>query len=331
MRVLILGAGGIGGYFGGRLAEAGADVTFLVRPARAETLAAAGLVIASPLGDAKLTANVATRVGQPFDLILLSCKAYDLDTAIETIRPAVGTDTTILPLLNGMAHLDRLDAAFGIGPTIGGIAHISVTLAADGAIRHLNTLQMLTFGPRDPSQAARCAAIATLMAAAPFEVRQSDAIVQEMWEKFAFITAAAAITCLMRASVGAIMAADDGERLTRQMLAECNEVAAAAGFAIRPKARDWATPFLTQRGSDFTASMLRDLENGGRIEADHLQGDMIRRGADHGVATALLKIAFCHLQAYENRSPRGAELIPPASAPAAAGNRPKARSPAGRP
>lgn len=301
MNILILGAGGIGGYFGGRLAAMGADVTFLVRPRRAEILRRQGLVIRSPLGDAIIQPKLVTDVAGPAQLVLVSCKAYDLDDAIAAIRPAVGPETIILPALNGLAHLDALDAAFGAGATLGGLAHISATIAADGSIHQLSKLQSLTFGARTPAQDAACDKVAGLLAGAPFDLRRSTAVMQEMWEKFAFITAAGAITCLMRASIGAIMAADEGERLIRAMVSECEAVAAASGFAIRPKAREWSLNLLTQKGSDFTASMLRDIEAGGRIEADHLQGDMIRRAAKLGVATDLLRIAYCHLQAYMAR------------------------------
>lgn len=305
MNILILGAGGIGGYYGGRLAATGADVTFLVRPQRAEILRRDGLRIHSPLGDATITPKLVTRAEAPADLILISCKAYDLTDAIDAVRPAVGAETIVLPALNGLAHLDALDDAFGAEKILGGLAHISATIAADGSIHQLSKLQSLAFGPRTPDQEGACDKVAALFAGATFDLRRSNAIMQEMWEKFAFITAAAAITCLMRASVGAIMSADDGERLTRTMLAECDNVAAASGFAVRPKAHDWAFNLLTQKGSDFTASMLRDLEAGGRVEADHLQGDMIQRGEDLGVATDLLRIAYCHLQAYEARRARG--------------------------
>ena len=301
MRTLVLGAGGIGGYFGGRLVEAGVDVTFLVRSARADRLRNEGLRVDSPLGDASLAVQAVEKAGAPYDIVLLSCKAYDLDDAIAAIRPAVGPDTAIVPLLNGIAQLDRLDAAFGPQPVLGGLAHISAALAQDGTVRHLNKLQTLTLGPRTPDQVARCDATEALLRTASFDVKRSVDVLQDMWEKFAFITAAAAVTCLMRAPTGAIMAAADGERLTLQMLDECDAVAAASGHVVRAKAQGWARPFLTQHGSDFTASMLRDLEAGGRIEAHHLQGDMIRRGAELGVATELLKVAYCHLQAYENR------------------------------
>ena len=301
MRILVLGAGGIGGYFGGRLVEAGADVTFLVRSARADLLRANGLRIASPLGDANVAVHVVEQTEGTYDLVLLSCKAYDLEDAIAAIGPAVGPKSTLLPTLNGLAHLDRLDAAFGREVVLGGLAHISAALAPDGTIRHLNKLQTITLGARTPGQAARFDAVEAALRPASFDTKRSDDVLQDMWEKFAFITAAAAITCLMRASIGAIMETDDGQRLTSALLAECDAVAAASGHATRAKAQGWAKPFLTQRGSDFTASMLRDLEGGGRIEAGHLQGDMIARGGALGVPTDLLKVAYCHLQAYQNR------------------------------
>ena len=301
MKVLILGAGGIGGYFGGRLAQAGADVAFLVRPARAGRLKTDGLVIASPLGDATVAVETVTNVERAYDLVMVSCKAYDLDGAIAAIRPAVGSNTMVLPLLNGLAHLDVLDAAFGAACVLGGLAAISATLAPDGTIRHLSPLNGLTFGARERGQAEACASIAALFAPAALDVKRSDRIMQEMWDKFAFITAASAITCLMRASIGAIMATAEGERLTGAMINECQAVAAAAGFTVGEKPARFATAMLTTKGSDFTASMLRDLEAGARVEADHLQGDMIRRGGELGLETPLLRVAYCHLQAYQAR------------------------------
>lgn len=301
MRVLVLGAGGLGGYFGGRLAQAGRDVTFLVREPRAARLHADGLRIESALGDTVLqvkTCTEARSVG-PCDLVLLSCKAYDLDDAIATVRPAVGPGTSVLPLLNGLAHLARLDTAFGADAVLGGLAHISVTLAGDGTVRHFGKLDTLTFGSRHADQGERCARIATLFDGVPFTTRQSDTIVQDMWEKFAFITAAASATCLMRAPVGAILDTVDGQRLIETILAECDGVAAASGHPIRAKAARWSRDLLTQRGSAFTTSMLRDLQAGARIEADHLQGDMIARADTLGVSADMLRVAFCHLQAYE--------------------------------
>ena len=146
MRVLILGAGGTGGYFGGRLFEAGCDVTFLVRPARAERLRTQGLVIKSPLGDARLAVPViaSDSLAADYDLVLLSCKAYDLADAVQTIAPAMQRPgVTLLPLLNGLAHFDVLDSAFGAQKVLGGLCHISATLNAAGEIEHLNPCSCL--------------------------------------------------------------------------------------------------------------------------------------------------------------------------------------------
>ncbi len=300
MTILVLGAGGIGGLFGGRLVEAGADVTFLVRPARAARLRTDGLVIASPLGDARLDVNTVTAAGAPADLVILSCKAYDLPAAIDTIRPAVGPRTSVLPLLNGLVHLDALDAAFGPERVVGGLATVSVTMAADGTIRQLGPMCGLTFGERSDGQREACDAIGAALAPTALHVRRSRAILDDMWDKFAFITAASGITGLMRANVGVIMAADDGERLTLALLGECAAIAAAAGHPVSEAMAGFATRMLT-REAGFTASMLRDIQAGGRIEAEHIQGDMVRRGEALGVPVTLLRVVLCHLQAYEAR------------------------------
>ncbi len=307
MRILILGAGAIGGYYGGRLAAAGRDVTFLVRPARAATLAEKDLVITSPNGDAAVKARTVTRdrLAADYDLVVLGCKAYDLPDAIEAVRPAAGPGTTILPLLNGLAHLETLDAAFGADNVIGGCAHISVTLAKDGTIRHFAPLDTLTFGERAGGTSARCGAIAKAFAGAGFKSVPSDNVMQVMWEKFALITAASGLTGAMRAPVGAIVATRDGARLSREMIAECEAVAAAAGVPVRAQAHTMTTGLLTAAGSPFTASMLRDIEAGAEIECEHLQGDMIRRAEALGVATPVLAMAYCHLQAYRNRRAQG--------------------------
>ena len=142
MRILVLGAGALGGYFGGRLAEAGGDVTFLVRPARAARLAERGLVIESPFGNAALAVNPVTEAGPGYDLVLLTCKAYDLDGAIEAIRPAMQEGTAVLPVLNGLAHIDKLQAAFGSENVLGGLAKIQATMAADGLTSGVASLSL---------------------------------------------------------------------------------------------------------------------------------------------------------------------------------------------
>jgi len=302
-RFLVLGAGAVGGYFGGRLAAAKADVTFLVRPARAAALNERGLVIESPLGDLRLPVRVATAdtLNEVFDSVLLAAKAYDLEPAIAAIRPAVGPETAILPVLNGVKHLDRLDAAFGRERVLGGVAYIGATVTADGAIRHLNRAHGIAFGERSGEVSRRVETIARAFAASPVSASASENIMLEMWEKFVMISSLAGMNCLMRGSIGDILAADEGESLTLELLAECEAVATASGFPPRKQDREQCRAMLTERGSDFSASMRRDLEAGLRTEGDQVLGDMLRRARANGIDAPLLRTAVCHLQVHENR------------------------------
>jgi len=302
-RFLVLGAGAVGGYFGGRLAAAKADVTFLVRPARAAALNERGLVIESPLGDLRLPVRVATAdtLNEVFDSVLLAAKAYDLEPAIAAIRPAVGPETAILPVLNGIKHLDRLDAVFGRERVLGGVAYIGATVTADGAIRHLNRAHGIAFGERSGEVSRRVETIARAFAASSVSASASENIMLEMWEKFVMISSLAGMNCLMRGSVGDILAADEGESLMLELLAECEAVAAASGFPPRGQHREQCRAMLTERGSDFSASMRRDLESGLRTEGDQVLGDMLRRARAKGIAAPLLRTAVCHLQVHEHR------------------------------
>jgi 2-dehydropantoate 2-reductase len=303
MRFLVLGAGAVGGYFGGRLAAAGADVRFLVRPARAAALNARGLVIESPVGDLHVPAKAITieELGGEFDTILLSAKAYDLESAIAAIRPAVGPETAILPVLNGLGHLARLDAAFGRERVLGGVAYIAATLTVDGTVRHLNRVHGITFGERSGEISDRVETIARVFTATPVAASVSDNIMLDMWEKFVLIASLAGMNCLMRGSVGEIMAAADGERLTLELLAECEAVAAAAGYSPRLEQMRQVQATLTERGSNFAASMLRDLEAGRRTEGEHILGDMFRRARASRIDAPLLRVAACHLDVHERR------------------------------
>jgi 2-dehydropantoate 2-reductase len=300
MRILVVGAGGIGGYYGGRLLEARQDVTFLVRPRRAAELAASGLVIASPNGDVSIPRPPTVQaedLRQKFDLILLSCKAYDLEGAMTSLAPAVGPDTVILPLLNGMRHLDALDQRFGPAHVLGGLCVISSTLEPGGRVRHFNTLDMLTFGERDGSRTARAEAIAKIFASAHFESRLSQTILQDMWEKWMFIAACAGITCLMRSSIGDIVAGGGGA-LALGMFDECSAIAASHQFPPRPEPLQRSRAMLTKAGSALEASMFRDIERHAPTEAEHLIGDLLRRGEEHGIDSPLLRVAYVHLQVY---------------------------------
>ena len=300
MRILVLGAGGIGGYFGGRLAAAGLDVTFLVRDRRAEILARDGLRLTSELGDLAIQVKTVTRdTARPgYDAVLLSCKAYDLDDAIASLAPAAA-GALIVPLLNGMRHLDALDAAFGAEHVAGGVATIGVTLDDDGTIRHFGKGQSYTHGPRFPSQDASCAALAEAMAPGAYGARNSATIMQDMWEKFVFITTAAGTACLMRGAIGAIARTAEGTSVLNDMYDECAAVAAAAGHPPRPRHREFAAAGFADKTNTNVPSMLRDLQRGLRVEADHLVGDMLARARALGHAAPLLRAASAHLAVYQ--------------------------------
>lgn len=308
MRILVIGAGATGGYFGGRLLESGQDVSFLVREKRAAQLAEHGLVIRSSFGDATLPNPPTVRAGQlreAFDLILLSCKAYHLPQVIEDMAPAVGPHTAILPVLNGMRHLDLLDARFGASRVLGGQCVIAATLDAQGNVRHLNQSHGVTFGERDGSRSERVERVLESMSKARFEPRLSTAILQDMWDKWVFLASLAGITCLMRAPVGDVVAAQGGEQATLQLLDDCRRVAAYNGHEPSEAVMARARGMLTEKGSALSASMMRDLEQGGPIEADHVVGDLLARSDASMSELTMLRTAYAHLKAYEVRRSRG--------------------------
>ena len=305
MRILVVGAGAIGGYFGGRMLQAGRDVTFLVRPKRAGELAKDGLVIKSPNGDVTLKnppTVQADKLAEKFDVVLLSCKAFDLDDAITSFAPAVGPQTAIIPLLNGMRHIDVLATRFGQESVLGGQCGIAATLDENHHVVHLPPMfQSLTFGERERGMSDRVRAIAENFAAANIGSQASENIMQEMWEKWVQLTTLASSTCLMRSSLGHILAAPGGRDFILGVRDECAAVAKAADYAPREAFWTRVSGMLTTEGSPLTASMFRDIKAGGRIEADHVVGDMITRADAAKVPVPRLKIAYTHLKAYENQ------------------------------
>ena len=306
MRILMVGAGAIGGYFGVRLLEAGREVTFLVRPERAAMLAKTGLTVRSEFGDAMLSSPPTVLAGAlsgPFDLVIVSCKSYDLEAAIDAFAAAVGPETAVMPLLNGIGHLDQLDQRFGRQRVLGGQCFISVRIEDAGRIVHSSDVHRLSFGDRDEPQSARVEAIATALAGAKFDSEASPAILLEMWEKWIFLASFAGLTCLMRAAIGDIVKSG-GAGLALAILEECRSIAAQSGWSPRPAFLEMARGRLTDPESKVTASMLGDIERGSRTEADHVLGDLLRRGKDAGVDCPFLSIAYMALQAYDARRRR---------------------------
>jgi 2-dehydropantoate 2-reductase len=262
MRILIVGAGAVGGYFGGRLAQAGRDVTFLVRPSRAKQLGQDGLRIISPYGDAVLTPKLVTaeEISTPYDLVFLSVKAYALEATMNDFAAAVGPETMILPVLNGMRHVDLLTKRFG-----------------EYAVQTLD---------------------ATLQGGG-FDARLSTDIMQAMWEKWVQLASLGAITCLMRGTIGEIVDAPGGAELSLKVVDESAAIATACGHKPSDALLSRHARAMTAPGSQLASSMYRDLRKGAPVEVDHILGDFIERGDAHRVAAPLLKAAFINLRVYQ--------------------------------
>ena len=307
MKILVLGAGGIGGYFGGRLAQAGADVTFLVRPKRRDQIERDGLKVQSPLGDFTVKAKTAFagEAAGGYGVVLFTCKAYDLDSAMEAIAPAVEAGAAIVPMLNGLAHFERLDARFGADKVLGGTCQINAMLKPDGTVFHADPLQRLTFGERDRKRTARAEAFAAELAKTKIDWKLSEDIDQDLWEKIVFLSALAANTCLYRGNVKEIMAAPGGRESMERTLAANIALATKEGHAPRAAQIDAARKRLTDPEGLWSASMLRDMEAGGAVEADHVVGWMLQRLRHHKLDDTVMSMAYTHLKAYEARRAAG--------------------------
>lgn len=308
MKILVLGAGAIGGYYGARLIEAGADVTFLVRPRRQALLQQQGLVVESELGRfaGAVKTVTADSVAPDFDLILLTCKTYDLLQAMDAIAPAMHAQTRILPFLNGMQAYDVLDARFGKQRVLGGVAYIAAMLTPQGAIAHMGKNDTVLIGHRSPETQEAAKSLHALLATSPGVRKLAGDVEQALWDKWVMITAGAAICCLMRGAIKDILQTRDGKRLTEQAIEECTAVARHAGHPLAPAAIDTVRGLLLDEQSPWAASMMRDIGQGApRLEADAVIGDMLARAAQFGVDAALLRTAYCHLQVYMRQQEQG--------------------------
>lgn len=303
MRLLVVGAGATGGYFGGRLAAAGRDVTFLVRAGRKAQLQARGLEIVSPHGNAKVEPRVITaaEIDGAYDAILLTVKGYGLAGALDDIAPAVGPDTAIVPVLNGMGHMDMLTARFGGSHVAGGVCKIAATLDGEGRVVQLSELQYLAYGEMDGRRTARMAALDGLMTGAGFPAQLSANIAREMWEKWLLLASLGAITCLMRGTIGEVVAASGGRDFASAVVEEVVSIIRAVGVAPDDAAIDSTRALMTKEGSPFASSMFRDLSAGNAVEADEIIGDLVRRGQGAGIPAPLLSAAYAHLMVYANR------------------------------
>jgi 2-dehydropantoate 2-reductase len=303
MRFLVVGAGAIGGYFGGRLAQAGRDVTFLVRPARAERLRADGLAVLSPHGDFTIQPQLLTagNITAPYDVVLVAVKAFALESALDDLAGAIGSETMIVPVLNGMRHIDVLIERFGQQAVLGGLCLISSTIDEHGRIVHLSPAQDLSYGERSGGISARVTALDGSMQGAVFNARATASVLPEMWEKWVMLAALGGITCLMRGTIGDVAAVPGGTGFALAFLDEC---AAAAGASGYPQSEEFLTrsrAAMTRAGSPAASSMYRDLQQGNKVEVDQILGDLLERARTLGVATPLLATAATNLKVYQAR------------------------------
>jgi 2-dehydropantoate 2-reductase len=304
MRMLVVGAGSTGGFFGTRLVQAGRDVTFLVRPERAARLHERGLRLKSPFGDAVVQPKLVTagEIDGKYEAVLLTVKSFALEAAIEDFAPAVGAGTIIIPVLNGMRHMDRLAARFGRNAVGGCAAKVAATLDEQGGVVQMTPVQDIAYGEMDGSRSSRIMAIDEFMRGASFEARLSANIALEMWEKWALLSTLGGATCLMRGNLGEIEASPGGTEFLMRFFEEVASVIGAVGMPLEPaflaQTRTWLA---AAKGSSTTSSMYRDLSAQRPIEADQILGDLLARARGASLSTPLLAAASTNLCIYQRR------------------------------
>lgn len=304
-RILVLGAGGVGGYFGARLTEGGADTTFLLRGATRDRVEANGITIQSDFFDdasVKVKTIAHEEIDQPFDLIIMACKAYQLETAMDAIAPAVGDGTAVLPLLNGMKQIDTLQGRFGADKVLGGTTYIGARVDAEsGDIVHFGNFHRIAYGEVDGSRSARVEAFAALNDSMKFDVDLQDDIMQTMWDKFAMLCAMSSANTLARATVGEILDTPSGQEFLTAALEECRDTADALGHTVSAATIETYEKMFSTQGSKFASSMLRDVQAGNPSEGDHIIGDMVDRAQAAALHTPILLAARACLAVHEAR------------------------------
>ncbi len=304
MNILIVGAGGIGGYFGARLLETGQDVTFLVRSGRKAQLEEKGLQIQSVNGDAQFAPKLitATDQAQPYDLIVLTTKSYQLEGAIEDIRPFVGEASMILPLLNGISHVDDLVSAFGEERVLGGLCFIETTLDEKGVIIQTSPMNQLVYGERSGEETARILEVQKAFTGTKADFVLSENIEQDMWHKYLFITAMSGITAAMESPIGPIRELDSGQRTISTLLHELVSVMKALGAPIKETIAEDQLAKINSLGPTMKSSMQRDMEKGQSIEAEHLQGYLLKKALAEKITVPVLDTIYTKLKIYEMNS-----------------------------
>ena len=311
MRILILGAGAVGGYYGARLIQVGADVTFLVRPEKQRLLKKNGLVIETP--EETLTFQPATVtkdcLNSDVDLVVLTPKSYDFAEAVEVVKVIQGKPF-LLPFLNGIDHLHQMDRLFGKERVMAGAAYVSTTLTADGSVQQLRDDPSFVFGARHESQKNVAENLHNLCSTSAFESILSLQIEQALWDKWAVLATLAGMTTLMRASMGRVTDCRFGKEATTTMYDECCGVAEKSGYPISVDVKDRALSILSEKGSKLTASMLRDLERNQKTEYEHILGSMVDYAKSVGASCTSLILSYTQMDIRDQeRNLKNSELV----------------------
>ena len=309
MRWLILGAGALGGFYGARLLQAGADVSFLVRPRRQQQLATNGLVVKTQDGETlhhKVRTLRQGEVDGRYDVVLLACKAYDLPGAMDAIEPAVGDGTAILPLLNGVRHIDTLKERFGAKHVLGGMSVINAALLPDGTIQQSQVrISMNYHGELDGKVTPRCSAIAHDLR--PIDEQAVPDIGAQMWGKLFGYACNATVTTLTRSRAGVIARSAAGADFVSLVIGEvASIVEAEAGSPVPAQVVNIIRGMFAQPDSTYGPSILVDMEEGRTTEGEHTIGDLVDRANRRGIPVPILTAGRCNLQAYENNRAAGA-------------------------
>lgn len=296
MKILVVGAGGVGGYFGAKLFEIGADVNFLLRNQRYELIKKNGLIVQSGLDIKKYFPKVYTseNLKENFDLIIIACKSYDLDNVIRSLNN-IASNGIILPFLNGLDHIERLDQQYGPDRVMGGTANIAATVDSSGVIHKLTESHLLTIGHRTESQKKIAQDFFQLCKKADFISKYSEDIMLSLWEKWVTLSTLAASTTIFQCSIGKIIDSQYGKEIIEKAFNEACDIAKSNGYTIQHTAQIKGLEMLTSSGSTLTASMLRDWKNGLKTEHEHILASLIKQASTKNISCDLLKIAYTNL------------------------------------
>ncbi|MFT4265839.1 MAG: ketopantoate reductase family protein [Xenophilus sp.] len=303
MKIAIMGTGGVGGYFGAKLALGGNEVGFIARGAHLAAIRAQGLTVRSPLGNLHVQAPTATdapaEVG-PVDVVLFGVKLWDTQAAAEAIKPLLGPQTLVISLQNGVVKDDLLTAALGNAAVAGGVCYIAATIEAPGVIGHANKLQSMVFGEYGGRRSARIERFHQACIQSGIEAGISDDIARVIWEKFVFLVGLSAATATTRSPIGAVRRNPASRRLLEGVMQETVDVGRAEGVNLAADFAQDRLRFCDQIPADMTASMLRDLERGNPLEVEWLSGDVSARGRRLGVPTPYNTAVFEMLAVHAN-------------------------------